>query len=278
MEIFCIILLVYLVFAEPFFEIFSVRVFTREFGERSDARVRLYQGGVFRTWATLAVILVGFAVSGTSVHELGLTHFDFSVFRGFSLAEKIISLAIVTIYVSYLFGPVLIPLLGGQRGKDWIASKIEYVVFITPETSIERFWWLANSFSTPAEEVVYRGFTIYAVALLWPDLPFWILIIVAGGVIDGLRHGFRPAVSAQVIFGGVALALTYKLTGAIWPTIAVKLFHDLRVLAFPLAQARRNLAARGLSEIPGKTLSDHNVPAVADNTENSVEPRTSVST
>lgn len=278
MEIFCIILLVYLVFAEPFFEIFSVRVFTREFGERSDARVRLYQGGVFRTWATLAVILVAFAVSGTSVHELGLTHFDFSIFRGFSLAEKIISLAIVTVYVSYLLGPVLIPLVGGRAGRDWIARKIEYVVFITPETSIERFWWLANSFSTPAEEIVYRGFTIYAVALLWPDLPFWILIIVAGGVIDGLRHGFRPAVSAQVIFGGVALALAYKLTGAIWPTIAVKLFHDLRVLAFPLAQARRNLAERGLSEIPGKTLTDQEVPAVADKSGNSVEPRTSVST
>ncbi|GAA5090762.1 CPBP family glutamic-type intramembrane protease [Nocardia iowensis] len=278
MEIFCIILLVYLVFAEPFFEIFSVRVFTREFGERTDARVRLYQGGVFRTWATLAVILVAFAVSGTSVHELGLTHFDFSIFRGFSLAEKIISLAIVTVYVSYLLGPVLIPLVGGRAGRDWIARKIEYVVFITPETSIERFWWLANSFSTPAEEIVYRGFTIYAVALLWPDLPFWILIIVAGGVIDGLRHGFRPAVSAQVIFGGVALALAYKLTGAIWPTIAVKLFHDLRVLAFPLAQARRNLAERGLSEIPGKTLTDQEVPAVADKSGNSVEPRTSVST
>ncbi|MFG1796031.1 type II CAAX prenyl endopeptidase Rce1 family protein [Nocardia sp. NPDC049149] len=276
MEIFCIILLVYLVFAEPFFEIFSVRLFTREFGERPDARTRLYQGGVFRTWATLAVILVAFVVSGTSVHELGLTHFDFSIFRGLSLAEKIISLAIIAVYVSYLFGPVLIPLFGGRKGKDWIAKKIEYVVFITPENSIERFWWLANSFSTPAEEVVYRGFTIYAVALLWPDTPFWVLIIVAGGVIDGLRHGFRPAVSAQVIFGGVALALMYKLTGAIWPTIAVKLFHDLRVLAFPLAQARQNLAERGLSEIPGKTLADQIVPAVADNSETSVESRTSV--
>ncbi|ASF08049.1 CPBP family intramembrane metalloprotease [Nocardia brasiliensis] len=278
MEIFCIVLLVYLVFAEPFFEIFSVRVFTREFGQRSDARVRLYQGGVFRTWATLAVILVAFAISGTSVRELGLTHFDTAIFRGLSLPEQIVSLAIIAVYVSYLFGPVLIPLVGGRAGKDWIARKIEYVVFITPENSIERFWWLANSFSTPAEEVVYRGFTLYAVALLWPDLPFWVLVILAGGVIDGLRHGFRPAVSAQVIFGGVALALMYKLTGAIWPTIAVKLFHDLRVLAFPLAQARRNLAARGLSEIPGKTLAEQNVPADADNPDNSVESRTSVST
>ncbi|WP_280443372.1 CPBP family intramembrane metalloprotease [Nocardia brasiliensis] len=253
-------------------------MFTREFGQRSDARVRLYQGGVFRTWATLAVILVAFAISGTSVRELGLTHFDTAIFRDLSLPEQIVSLAIIAVYVSYLFGPVLIPLVGGRAGKDWIARKIEYVVFITPENSIERFWWLANSFSTPAEEVVYRGFTLYAVALLWPDLPFWVLVILAGGVIDGLRHGFRPAVSVQVIFGGVALALMYKLTGAIWPTIAVKLFHDLRVLAFPLAQARRNLAARGLSEIPGKTLAEQNVPADADNPDNSVESRTSVST
>ncbi|MFI9502941.1 type II CAAX prenyl endopeptidase Rce1 family protein [Nocardia sp. NPDC052566] len=249
------VILIYLVIAEPFFEIFSVRVFARQFGAQSDARVRLYQGGVLRTWLTLAVIVLAFAVSGTPLSGLGLKGFDTSIFRGFSTAEQVIGLAIIVVYVSYLLGPVVIPLTG-RAGRDWIAKQIEYVVFITPANSRERFWWIMNSLSTPAEEIVYRGFTIYAVALLWPGMPFWVLIVLAGGVIDGLRHGFRPAVAAQVVFGGVALALMYKLSGAIWPTIAVKLFHDLRVLGFPLALARKNLAERGLSEIPGKTLSD----------------------
>ncbi|MFI1917566.1 type II CAAX prenyl endopeptidase Rce1 family protein [Nocardia sp. NPDC020380] len=250
MKLFCLLFLLYLVLAEPYFEISSVRKFTQRFGRRDDARIRLYQGGVFRTWLALAVVFIAFLAGNVPLDRLGLGGFDGSVFRALTPAEKVIGLAIIVVYVGYLLIPALLPLTG-RAGRDFIARKIEYVVFITPANPSERFWWLANSFSTPAEEIVYRGFTIYAVDLLFPNLPFWVLIVIAGGVIDGLRHAFRPAVAAQVIFGGTALALLYQFTGSLWLTIAVKLFHDLRVLAFPLELARQNLAARGVSEIPG---------------------------
>ncbi|MBF6107041.1 CPBP family intramembrane metalloprotease [Nocardia terpenica] len=262
MKIFCVLFLLYLVVAESYFEIHSVRKFTQEFGGRSDARIRLYQGGVARTWLALAAVFVAFAASGTSLTKLGLGGFDTAVFRHFTPVEKVVALAIAVVYVGYLLIPAVVPLTG-RAGREFIARKIEYVVFITPANRSERFWWIMNSLSTPAEEIVYRGFTIYAVDLLFPNLPFWVLIILAAGVVDGLRHAFRPMVSLQVIFGGVALALLYQMTGSLWLTIAVKLFHDFRVLAFPLDLARRNLAEKGLSEIPGKT-SDPTPAAVGD--------------
>ncbi|MFI5777664.1 lysostaphin resistance A-like protein [Nocardia sp. NPDC051570] len=253
MKLFCVLFLAYLILAEPYFEISSVKKFTQQFGNRSDARIKLYQGGVFRTWLTLAVIVVAFLINGTSLTQLGLGGFDASVFRAFTPVEKVISLVIIAVYVGYLTVPAVLPLTG-KAGRDWIAEKIEYVVFITPANSRERFWWIMNALSTPAEEIVYRGFTIYALDLLFPHLPFWVLIILAAGVVDGLRHAFRPTVSLQVIFGGVALGLLYQLTGSLWLTIAVKLFHDFRVLAFPLKLARANLEAKGLSEIPGQSV------------------------
>ena len=44
---------------------------------KTDARIKLYQGGVFRTWLTLAVIVVAFLINGTSLTKLGLGGFDF---------------------------------------------------------------------------------------------------------------------------------------------------------------------------------------------------------
>ncbi|MCM6778635.1 CPBP family intramembrane metalloprotease [Nocardia sp. CDC159] len=266
MKLFCVIFLAYLILAEPYFEISSVKKFTEQFGNRPDARIKLYQGGVLRTWLTLVVIVVAFLINGTSLTQLGLGGFDFVVFRDFTPVEKVISLVIIAIYVGYLTVPAIVPLTG-RAGREWIAEKIEYVVFITPANNAERFWWIMNSLSTPAEEIVYRGFTIYALDLLFPNLPFWVLIILAAGVVDGLRHAFRPMVSLQVIFGGVALGLLYQVTGSLWLTIAVKLFHDFRVLAFPLKLARANLEAKGLSEIPGKSAATNSATAAANSSE-----------
>ncbi|MBF6327050.1 hypothetical protein [Nocardia transvalensis] len=137
MKLFCVLFLAYLVLAEPYFEISSVKKFTQQFGNRADARIKLYQGGVLRTWLALAVVVVAFLISGTSLTELGLGGFDTAVFQHFTTAEKIISLAIVAIYVGYLTVPAVVPLTG-KAGREWIAEKIEYVVFITPADSPPR--------------------------------------------------------------------------------------------------------------------------------------------
>ncbi|WP_225728126.1 MULTISPECIES: type II CAAX prenyl endopeptidase Rce1 family protein [unclassified Nocardia] len=252
---FCVIGLIYLAALEPWLEARAVRTFMGEYAIRDDARVRLYREGVFRTWFILAVIVIAFAINGTSLTRLGLGGFDTTLFHERSRGEQVLGLVLIAAYICYLLGPVVLPLTG-RRGRDFIARNIEYVVFITPATAKERVWWVTNSFSTPAEEIIYRGFTLYAVEVLWPGVPFWWLVVLGGGVIEGARHIVRPAVAAQVVLGATSLAVLYKFTGALWPVLAVKLFHDLRVLAFPLTLARKNMAARGLSEIPGKTLDD----------------------
>ncbi|WP_422392303.1 CPBP family intramembrane glutamic endopeptidase [Niallia oryzisoli] len=74
------------------------------------------------------------------------------------------------------------------------------------------------------EEIIYRGFLIYALSQLFPDFSIWFVLIISS-ILFSLAHTYQgfPNVIRTTIFG-FFIAVLYIGLGSIIPLI---LFHFL---------------------------------------------------
>jgi uncharacterized protein len=139
---------------------------------------------------------------------------------------------------------LLIGIVGGLALQSWMlrpkADKIrgkikESVGALLPFTNPERRWWLAVSVGAGVcEELLFRGFLFYYLALYIPRIP-WVAQVLLTSVIFALAHiyqGWKPAIGTG--FVGLFLAGLYVLSGSLlFPAIAHAVVDARILLIFP---------------------------------------------
>jgi membrane protease YdiL (CAAX protease family) len=242
MKLIAVLVIAFLAVGEPLAEAAGYKTFMASLSTDRNARLNLYRAAFVRTWIVTLAIVMAMYFDRIPLAQLGLRPVDMSVFLAWPLLGKVAVSALLALFVLYMLSPILLSLLGTPV-KEEVARRLEYVIHITPESTPEKAWWVANSITSVSEELIYRGFVFFACLLWWPAAPLAALVIVSC-VLDGLRYAHRPAAALNVLLTGIVSCLLFIMFGSLWIAMAVHFLHDIRVLAFPLAETRKIIARR----------------------------------
>ena len=105
----------------------------------------------------------------------------------------------------------LIRKASGGDYYDLVDSRI-----MTPKTKKEKRWWLGVSLTTGiCEEIVFRGFFIFLIARIFPDMSIYAVVAVAV-VLFGLGHSYQ-GIKGLVIsaLAGIVLSFIYIVSGSL---------------------------------------------------------------
>lgn len=224
--------MVYLVVGEVLMESLVFSQFTHHKGTKS-SRALMYQKGFIRSW-----ILAIFFFSIVFYYKLPLTDFgfrpvDLTGIANYSLITKIILILIAVAYFAYFYLFSVILYRFNPSLKEKVIIKLLPFKEILPENKTERCWWMANSFTSFIEEVLYRGFVIFYLTTVFPGTSL-LIAAVASVALDALRYVTRPAAVLYVIYSSTVFVLGYVVFDSIYVAILLHIIHDLRVLFMPL--------------------------------------------
>jgi membrane protease YdiL (CAAX protease family) len=217
---------------EPVFGYFDYKRFKQKVKTDDGARVRYYINSVIGLWVPAAFILglvgftgitgkdIGFALPGIHTEPLGR-------------AVTYIVLAVALLYAAallyYAIGYRFSAKIREQTDKA-MQQHSEKAGFsdILPVTAREKKWWTFVSVTAGiTEEIIYRGFLMFAFSSLFPEWSIW-LVILASSALFGLAHtyqGMDGVVRTGLV--GFGFALLYAATGSILLPIVLHFLIDM---------------------------------------------------
>jgi len=87
---------------------------------------------------------------------------------------------------------------------------------MTPKTKNEKRWWVGVSLTTGiCEEIIFRGFFIFLIASIFPDMSIYLVLVIAV-VLFGLGHfyqGRKGLIITTLI--GAFISLVYITSGSL---------------------------------------------------------------
>lgn len=186
---------------------------------KPEARVKHYTQTIQLLWGISLPILVIWAASGRDWGALG-----FQIETGMmAMAGWGLAALVALFFVSQYTMVVRSESMRHQLRDGMAANKI--MSNFMPQTEAERRVFNLMGISAGiAEEIVFRGFLIWAFSSF---LPIWAAAGLALAVFTAL-HMYQGLSQLPAIFVlGALVTLVYLLSGSLWPAIAVHVFVDV---------------------------------------------------
>ena len=199
----------------------SVREYRRyvariESGEPPD-RPALYRRTIASMWLMLAVLAATWWLLGRPAELLGFTA---PAGTGFWIATAVILAGTMYLFAAWQKCRQL-----DAAGRKENRAALGTLAHFLPQD--DRDLRLFSGLSVTAgvvEEIIYRGYLIWCLALM---MPLWVAIVVSS-LVFGLAHSYQ-GVQGMLKTGlaGVVLALIYVGSGSIWLAIIAHMLLDL---------------------------------------------------
>lgn len=227
-------LAVYLLLGSPLYGVYIFRKAKERIDAGApDAKRRLYRANLAEQIATGAAALA--CVATVPLSRLGL-----AAPRSWAVAVSVfVVLAAAVVFLSLRVRP-----MASKIRKQ--AKTASGFLLLVPDNSRERTWYGAVSFGAGiSEELCYRGFLLYYLALYVPHFNLLERVAVAA-LFFGLAHLYQGWKSvAGIAVMGLAFVGLYLLTGSLLLPIAVHIAMDWRLLLMlpPVKSQQTQLAA-----------------------------------
>ena len=238
-----ILLILYLIFIEPYLRSTSRKKFFSNWKDIKNARVKLYQKDFSRN-ILIGILTISTAIFGqvSFISDLGFHSPNFHFFLAYPWIIKTIFLAIFLWYFLYYYFFVTVGVrLNQKKFRPYIVKKIKDVEPSAPRTFSEFSWWTLNSFASIFEEIAYRGFIFFFILFLFPNLSIWLVGIISV-LTEAIRYAPRFDAMKHVATRGAIFTLSYILFDSIWIPILLHITYNLRIMAVPFHWAREDYA------------------------------------
>ncbi|RHW37411.1 CPBP family intramembrane metalloprotease [Lysinibacillus yapensis] len=224
------LVIIFTLFYEPIIGYFDFQKFKVDVRENQNARLKYYKNSIIGLWVPTLFILLLVVFTELTLKDIGLSIPSINT----DTLGPLVTYSVFAIVFLYLF--VILYYSIGYQFSDKIRTKFEQakqkeyasVGFseILPVTNKEKKIWNYVSLTAGVtEEIIYRGFLIFALNYLFPNFSVW-LIIILSSLLFGLAHtyqGFTTGVLRTTVFGVIFSSL-YVGIGSILPLIV---FHFL---------------------------------------------------
>ncbi len=221
----------FLLVYEPIVTYIGFQKFKQDVKTNPFARTKLYMNTIIGLWAVTLFILLIVIGTELTLEEIGI--------RWPTLNDEIlgpvVTYAALGIVMCYLL--VLLYYFIGYRYSETIRTQFlqarekerEKIGFseILPVTQKEKKLWNYVSITAGVtEELIYRGFLIFAFTHLFPQLPIGVVILLAS-LTFGLAHTYQGIMGVlKTTAAGVVFSVLYLSFGSILPSIVVHFLID----------------------------------------------------
>lgn len=229
MEIIFWLFILFALLYEPIFGYFSYQKFKGKVIIDPSIRVKYYYFVMLGLWIPTLIILGLVAGTSLSLKDIGLNGLSFnnetlgSFATWFALGFGIIQcLLIVGHIIAAKFSKEVRDKITWEQQKAFRNSPFREILPVSKKD--KKVWTYVSLTAGVTEEIIYRGFLLFALTSLFPDLSIWIAIIIAS-VLFGLAHTYQGLgnVVRTTLFG-VFFCVLYVGLGTIIPLI---IFHFL---------------------------------------------------
>lgn len=212
-------LLAYIVLIQP------IRAFLKAEQGRAElassaphVRVETYTQSMFSLWSVAIPVLILWAVNNREWHDLGFKiEMGWIAALGWSLALLVVGYLLVQ-WASVVRSEKTRQQLHAQL------DKAETISDLMPRNAAEKdLFHLLSVTAGITEEIIYRGYLIWAFALL---VPTWAAALI-GLIVFTLVHIYQGWSQLPGVFAmGALFTLIFMLSGSIWPAIVAHILVD----------------------------------------------------
>lgn len=229
MEIIFWLFVLFTLLYEPVFGYFSYQKFKGKVIIDPSIRIKYYYFVMLGLWIPTLIILGLVAGTSLSLKDIGLRGLSFndetlgSFATWFALGFAIIQcLSIVGYIIASKFSKKVKDKLIWEQQKAFRKSPFRDILPVSKKD--KKVWTYVSLTAGVTEEIIYRGFLMFAISSLFPDLSIWVVMIIAA-ILFGLAHTYQGIgnVIRTTIFG-LFFCVLYVGLGSIIPLI---IFHFL---------------------------------------------------
>jgi membrane protease YdiL (CAAX protease family) len=241
-DILTLLLAAYTVLVEPFLRTSFYRKLKKQISTDPNARLFYYRTQVLWEWSWVVILVIIFIPRPQPFQQLGIT---------------VPGLLGLIIMAALLLGVGLSILLirRNPRALENMQRSLEYYAVLLPSTPQERKWFAAVAITgSICEELLYRGFLLNFLAIIFPGLDFLIASIISGivyglsraylggrGILQNALNGFSFAVVFFLsgnLFSAVGSSQPVGFVGSLIPAMVFHALAELRTLFLWRPEAR----------------------------------------
>jgi hypothetical protein len=231
--------MVYLILGEPLLETRLFASFVKNKGG-AWSRIKMYQKGFKRTWITAAVLVMLLIYNKIPFQALGFVPAHWSSVFDAPIWFKALIIAAFVAYFVYFYLFAVIMHWFSPKIKAKVVEKLLPFYPVLPSNPKERLWWTINSLSSFIEEFFYRGFLIFFLLLIFPEIGFWAAAVLSV-LLDALRYIGRMKALVYVVYSSAFFVFFYGVFHSIYVPMIFHIIHDLRVLLMPIQAVHQRL-------------------------------------
>jgi len=232
LDVWLIILIAYTLIYEPIIGYFGYKKFKVQLMLQSNARVSYYKKIMVGLWIPTIIILGLIAFSELTLKDVGLTLPSFQLEILGAVPSYIIigliglySLLMVYYLLGYHFSSEFRKKFSEQKQSSM--QKISYADMIPVSKEEKKCWNYVSITAGVTEEIIYRGFIIFAFSYFFPSLSIWVILLISA-VLFGLAHTNQGLVEGfiRTTIIGFLFACFYVVVGSILPLILLHVVID----------------------------------------------------
>ncbi len=191
-------------------------------------RLEFYYSTIFWPWLPVLLIFSLIPMSGISLDSLGIRWINIDT----SSLSKWIIYPTIGFYVLYLLYNVysIIIFKTNKESRAKIANSIpEDSRWVLPVTQKEkRVWTLLSISAGTTEEIIYRGYLFYTLAVVFPGLSI-LQILFISTLIFGIGHIYLGKEAIKSTMLGLVFGIFYIVFNSLIPVIIIHIAQDLVV-------------------------------------------------
>ena len=171
-------------------------------------------------WGPAIAVIIVSLLGGINLANLGFRVISFNYNIWFTVATLIIS-GLMLIFCTRTIILSLTSKSFKEKMKTEIAND-DVALSILPRSNKEKYRYVLLSFSSGiCEELVYRGFMVFLLQAVFPDIPIFIIITITG-VLFGLGHlyqGWQGVIQTGIV--GTIFVCLLLVTNSLIPVMVL---------------------------------------------------------
>lgn len=222
-----IILLIALIVLYPILGVKVIKKLKKSYVDGdTNRKVIFYREQIFWSWIPLFLIFLLIPISGVNLADIGLKWNPTNI----SSLSKWIVYPVIGFYLLHLFQNIyhIIVFKTNNKKREKIAEGIadDFKWFLPITKKEKRVWNYLSISAGITEEILYRGYFFFALAIIFPALNL-VSILLVTTLIFGIGHIYLGKEVIKSTLLGLFFGIYYIVFDSVIPVIIIHIAQDL---------------------------------------------------
>lgn len=221
-----IILLIIIIIYFPISGYFEIKKLKKSIANGVNQKVKFYRETILWSLVPIFLIILLIPISGVSLTDIGLNWIQIDT----SSLSKWVVYPVIGLYLFHLFHNIysIIIFKTNKEKRTKVAKDIplEFRWFLPITKKEKRAWTYVSISAGITEEILYRGYLFFALAIIFPILNL-ISILFITTLIFGVGHIYLGKEVIKSTLLGLFFGIYYIVFASVIPIIIIHIAQDL---------------------------------------------------